>query len=134
MKKINFKISNSIQELSKLPEIIDSIAKEFDLNDDKLFAIQLCLDEIITNTVNYGYPDGKYDDILIFFELIDEKTNVTIEDKGRPFNPLLKESPDINKSLDSREIGGLGIHFVKKLSKSQVYKRDNEKNILKINF
>lgn len=38
-----------------------------------------------------------------------------ISDKGIPFNPLEKETADLNVSLEERKIGGLGIYLIKEI-------------------
>jgi len=55
---------------------------------------------------------------------------ITIEDKGKPFNPLLLPEVDTAKGIEDRPIGGLGIHFVKKLTESQHYEYKEGKNVL----
>ena len=54
------------------------------------------------------------------------------EDDGEPYNPLEKEDPDITLSAEERQIGGLGIFMVKKMTESMDYKYENNKNILKL--
>ena len=54
-----------------------------------------------------------------------------IEDDAKEFNPLNIPEPDhLDKPLEHRRIGGLGIHFVKKIMDKIEYKRNNNKNIL----
>jgi anti-sigma regulatory factor (Ser/Thr protein kinase) len=51
-------------------------------------------------------------------------------DSGIPFNPLVRDEVDTGKPIEEREIGGLGVHFIKKLTDSQNYERRDEMNIL----
>jgi serine/threonine-protein kinase RsbW/sigma-B regulation protein RsbU (phosphoserine phosphatase) len=53
-----------------------------------------------------------------------------IEDKGKPFDPLLLPEVDTAKGIEDRPIGGLGIHFVKKLTDTQHYEYRDGKNVL----
>jgi anti-sigma regulatory factor (Ser/Thr protein kinase) len=53
-------------------------------------------------------------------------------DKGKPYDPLAKEDPDITLSADDREIGGLGIFMVKQTMDDVHYEYANGSNILKI--
>jgi serine/threonine-protein kinase RsbW len=55
---------------------------------------------------------------------------VEVEDDGRPFNPLEAPPPDIGKPLAEREVGGLGIHLVRKMMDELEYRRENDKNLL----
>ena len=60
------------------------------------------------------------------------KLNLIFEDDGRPYNPLETDDPDITLSAEERQIGGLGIFMVKKMTESMDYKYENSKNVLKL--
>ena len=52
------------------------------------------------------------------------------KDTGIPFNPLEKEEVSPPKDLSSQEIGGLGIHFIKKMVDSINYSYKDGSNTL----
>jgi len=54
---------------------------------------------------------------------------VSIEDDAIAFKPLNLASPDTVASIEDREIGGLGVHMVKKLMDNVSYKRYIKKNL-----
>ena len=60
------------------------------------------------------------------------QVSIGFTDRGKPYNPLLKEDPDITKSAGERPIGGLGIFMVKKLMDEIQYDFRDGKNILTI--
>ncbi|MFZ4483861.1 MAG: ATP-binding protein [Chthoniobacterales bacterium] len=55
---------------------------------------------------------------------------VVIRDRGQAYNPLLRDEPDVNLPAERRPIGGLGIHFCKKLTNAQDYRREDGWNVL----
>ncbi len=55
-----------------------------------------------------------------------------IADDGSPFNPLDCELPDTERPIDEREIGGLGVHLVRKMVDESRYERLDDLNILKL--
>ena len=57
-----------------------------------------------------------------------------IADKGSPFNVLSLPEPDTTLDIMDREIGGLRVHFIRKLSDSISYRRKNGQNILRMVF
>jgi anti-sigma regulatory factor (Ser/Thr protein kinase) len=134
MNSIIYKISNTREDLPKIPDIVESASISLGISEELGFKLQLCLDEVLTNTITYGYPDGNTDKIIIEFIHSENTVLLKISDNAIEFNPLSVDEPDISLSLDDREIGGLGIHFVRKFSKSQKYSRINDKNILEIEF
>lgn len=79
--------------------------------------ILVSLEELYVNVVNYAY-DGDVGEceIVTGIQPYEEgkKLSLTIRDRGKPFNPLDREDPDITLSAEERQIGGLGIYMVKK--------------------
>ena len=56
---------------------------------------------------------------------------ITIVDDGKEFNILdAPEHEAIDKSIEDREVGGLGIHFIRTLTDKIEYERKNGKNML----
>ncbi len=55
---------------------------------------------------------------------------MSITDDGIPFNPFGVETPDTKLSLEEREIGGLGIHLVRKVMDKVSYQRRIDKNVV----
>jgi len=52
------------------------------------------------------------------------------EDRGREFNPLEISEPDLDTPIENRQLGGLGIHLVKKMMDEAQYRREGDRNIL----
>lgn len=92
--------------------------------------INVAVDEIYSNIVSYSGADTA----CISFDIKDDKLDMTFEDNGIGYNPLEAEEPDITQSSEEREIGGLGIFMVKKMTESMEYSRENGKNILKLSI
>ena len=55
---------------------------------------------------------------------------IRFEDGGMPYNPLEREDPDITQNIEDRQVGGLGIHIVKKTMDDVKYVYKNGRNIL----
>jgi anti-sigma regulatory factor (Ser/Thr protein kinase) len=55
---------------------------------------------------------------------------IRIADRGKAYNPLLREDPDTTLPAEERPIGGLGVHFCKKLTEVQHYEYRDGRNIL----
>jgi serine/threonine-protein kinase RsbW len=110
-------ITNSMEELQKVQTFIDGLADEWVLKPEMRFNLNLILEEYISNLVNYGYHDAGEHTISI--EVFREGSQVRVEviDDAGPFD--ITETPDnedVDKSLEERKIGGLGIHFIKTLA------------------
>ncbi|MDR2842644.1 MAG: ATP-binding protein [Spirochaetaceae bacterium] len=93
--------------------------------------IAVITEELFVNISSYAY-NGKTGAASIRLTLKDETIVLQFEDSGIPFNPLEHASRNKNTSVESLEIGGLGISITKKWSNSIEYLYKNGKNILTI--
>jgi anti-sigma regulatory factor (Ser/Thr protein kinase) len=95
--------------------------------------LNLVLEELFTNIVFYGFADDPAQErrIGIDFSRADGVLIVVVTDDAKPFNLLEQaEDPGVDKPLEERDIGGLGIHFVKTVMDSVEYARRDGKNIV----
>jgi serine/threonine-protein kinase RsbW len=132
MKKKQYIFSNNISEISKLAVIIDNLLEEWELPQTMAFNLNLVLEELISNIIFYAFDDDKEHHIAVAFSLDNNNIGIEIKDDGKAFDPLQENeaSEEVGKSIEERKIGGLGIHFVKKLMDDIEYKRVKNNNIL----
>lgn len=98
------------------------------LADDLQFKVRLCVEEVEENILCYSGSTW------VEVETNVENGQLTIEfrDGGIAFDPLAKADPDINASLDDRDIGGLGIFICKQMMDVVEYERKGDSNVLKM--
>jgi len=123
-------IGNKIIDLKILPEFIESIADEVNLDSQMAMNLNLALDEVVTNAVMYAYPKGMNGTIDIECLVGHQRIKFIIKDNGVAFDPTTVKEPDLTSSVEERKIGGLGIYLVRKLMDSVNYERVNGQNIL----
>ena len=124
-------IKNKIEEIEFLNQILIELTVEWDISEEVTFNLSLALEEIVTNIIYYGYDRDKEYDITIRFTHESQALRIQIKDQAPEFNPLAVEQPDdLDKPLEERKIGGLGIHLVKKFVDNISYRRNNNKNIV----
>lgn len=110
---------------------LGKMCEEWDISKDVAFSMNLALEEIVTNIINHGYEGREEYPITIRFSLEKHNLRIQIKDGAPEFNPLeLPEPEDLDKPLEERKIGGLGIHLVKKFTDNFSYRRSNNKNIV----
>jgi anti-sigma regulatory factor (Ser/Thr protein kinase) len=117
-------------ELTKLEGFTADFALGAGLSDKDLFALQIIVEELVTNVIDYGgIPAGEH---AVRVDLSAEGGYLVIrlDDRGKEYNPLLREEPDVTLPAEQRPIGGLGVHFCKKLTDSQEYERRDGRNVL----
>jgi len=131
-KQVDYHLSGGLDEIPVLAETVEKFIEANNLPHDLAFKVNLSLDELLTNTITYGYTEGKQRDINITLTLDNHTMVIELRDNATPFNPLDKPDPDITQDIDDRPIGGLGIHIVRKMMDELTYRRDNGYNILTI--
>ena len=125
-------LHNDVEQITLLPEFVEAVAKEAQLEHEATFNLNLALEEAVTNVIMYAYPEGT-DGMVDIEAVVDGKRVMfVITDSGKPFDPTAKEDIDINAKMDERPIGGLGIHLVRTIMDTVNYERKGEKNILTI--
>jgi len=117
--------------VENLDAVLDFINTELsDFSSELRNDIDVAVEEVFVNIANYAYTPDK-GDVAIYIST-KQKISIKFEDKGKAYNPLEQAEPDLDKPLMERDIGGLGIFFVKKLMDSTEYERIENKNILVI--
>lgn len=88
----------------------------------------LMLDELLTNVAMHGYAgQGGLVEVHLRFEA-PGRLQAVLRDHGKAFDPTTLAAPDVEASLDDRDVGGLGVHFVQKLADRFEYRRDGDVN------
>lgn len=130
---MKFTYTNNISELKKLASDIEVFAETYQLEPKIVYALNLCLDEVLTNIISYGLNE-KIKDPIIELDLSFNNNLViaTISDPGVAFNPLktIEAPPDTASSIEDRSIGGLGVYFLEQYMDKVEYNRENNLNVL----
>lgn len=127
---MEFKYKHDLKELAQLAEDLENFGEQNDLHPGVVHCFNLCLDEVLTNIISYGYDDGPEHAAHLEMTIDGDVVTAVIRDEGKAFNPLEEApAPDLEAELEDREIGGLGIHFCKQLMDSLDYKREGTWNI-----
>jgi len=129
-KEYSFELKNSLSELDNLCEYLEDFGQKIGLSKKLIFEINLALDELFTNIISYGFKDEEDHIIKVTITPQNEELCLYIEDDGIPFNPIDFETPDVACSVENCNIGGLGIHIMRKLMNEICYQRCGDKNIL----
>lgn len=119
-------------ELARLEAFTADFAGRAGLGGPDLFALQIVVEELVSNVIFYGgVPPGE-PAARVDLAVADGEMIVRVTDRGREFNPLERADPDTTLPAEERPIGGLGIHFCKKLTEAQHYERVDGRNVLEL--
>ena len=122
-----------IADIPTVTEFVEAELEKLDCPMKAVMQIDVAIDEIFSNIVNHGYGE-KPGPVTVRLEERAEPHAVCIHflDEAKPYNPLIKEDPDITLSAEERGVGGLGIYMVKKTMDEVKYKYENEQNVLTV--
>lgn len=123
-----------ISEIEKATAFVDEEMEKAGADIKASNAIDIALDELMSNICKYGYPDKRKGEIRITFFLTDDPRAIYLNffDNGIPYNPLKQKDPNTELSAEERDIGGLGIYLVKKSMDDMFYEYKNGQNVLQI--
>jgi sigma-B regulation protein RsbU (phosphoserine phosphatase) len=127
---VEIRILNRLADLAAARQALTEFARQNRVLEDVVHDLNLALGEILTNIISYGYPDSGQHEILVRLSIQSGEIRFEVEDDGRPFNPLNAPEADTSKPLEERDLGGLGIHLVRKLTDGLEYRRQEGKNLL----
>ncbi len=122
-------------ENGRIAEAIERMEKFRALNgiDERAFAgFDLALDEILTNLVSYAFRDGARHRIDVKLDFSGKRFSIEVRDDGIAFNPLDIPPPNLEGELGERDVGGLGMHFVRNIADEITYRREANWNILRL--
>lgn len=118
--------------LPLIEDILNEMAEEGDWPMTLTMRANLILEELVLNTLTHGDTTG-LTKIDLELESNDHALTIHLTDDGSPFNPLTDApEPDITLPLAERPIGGLGVYLVRTMGEELEYRRENDRNHLKL--
>ena len=85
-----------LESLETFRSFVLQTIKDWNITPEIVPKIELVLEEVLTNIINYAYPTGEGDVEVKCTLLNKDKLCFVIRDWGNPFNPLKENSPDLS--------------------------------------
>ena len=117
-------VAGILDSLSEIGKFVNAAAASAGLDKKAAYRLRLAVDEVATNIILHGYTEGGVSgNVQVFSEISRDTLTITLEDTAAPFDPRGLVFPDqIDKPIEERPIGGLGVF----LTKNNVDKFDYE--------
>lgn len=128
-------LTNDLAEIPRLAEAISAFIEPLAPSIEDELAVQLALEESITNIIVHGYRDQPSGTRFFTVELGTAEPHgirAIIRDEAPAYDPLARAEVDVSLPLADRPIGGLGVHLVKKLMHRSSYERRDDQNVLRL--
>ncbi len=125
-------LTNQPGQRQTLLTALETFTREHHLAAPVRRAADLALEEHLTNILSYAFDDLRWHEIRVRFDLEQDYLAIEVEDDGKPFNPLTIAEVNTALPLEERPVGGLGIHLIRKFMDEVQYRREGDKNILRL--
>jgi anti-sigma regulatory factor (Ser/Thr protein kinase) len=138
--------SGSIADVTAASAWVERIAASLKLPGKLTFAMQVCLEELMSNIARHGkvhsvttaFPTETDANnplsISIDIDVLADRIAMTIEDNGRPFDVEKAPAKVIDQPLEQVKPGGLGINLIKSFSHNIAYHRTDAGNRVTVDF
>ena len=123
-------LANDLLEITRLADAIEAFCAPLAPGPKDLFALQLALEEVVTNVINHGFTDGAVHTFTVELRTRGRCVTAVVSDDAPAYDPLARPEVDTSLPLEARPVGGLGVHLVKKLVDTEHYDRRDGRNVL----
>lgn len=113
---------------------LQSLGEQFHFSHDDQYRMDLCLEELVTNIVNYSGAQYANQPIELHALITPQSVTLRFVDPCAPFDPLSLPPPAPVQSIEEFKIGGQGVHLVREFSDACRYEYRDAHNQLELEF
>lgn len=125
-------LPGQLESLGAIGRYVAAAATAAGLDRPAAYKLRLAVDEIATNAVVHGYQEAGLSGEVAVSATIDERTLlIAVEDTARPFDPtamILPDEEELDRPLEQRPIGGLGVMLAREGVDDLRYERVEGRN------
>lgn len=147
-------VLSDLADLSEFSDEFRAYCEEKNLDEGKIFELELSLEELIVNSFTHGYEGSEEGSVTVEAEDTGPEVKISLQDKAPPFDlfrdapaprlggedpepetgpgPEKEPEPEVEIELKQEKEGGLGIHLVKSLNDRVEYYGSQDGNIVVI--
>ena len=125
-----WRFPNRMTALADVAKQVFDWMADLPLSSRAKYSTGLAVEEMASNIIKYGYDDEREHQILVRIAATRDLLEISFEDDGHPFDPTKHPSPDIERIVESRRAGGLGIELVRRICEKMIYTREGARNRL----
>lgn len=113
--QFQIEITSDTANLLRVSEFVRSVGNAIGMTEKQQYDVELAVDEAVTNIMEHAYDGRKDGHISIMLARRNADLVVEIRDVGKPFDSASVKQPQLRVPLGRRDIGGLGIYFMRQL-------------------
>ena len=128
-------LRSDLSEMKRLPPWIESVAARHAIPEKLKSAMDLCLEEAVSNVIRHGYAGRVDGRVAVSFSMPGDGSFVfTVEDDAPRFNPLDAPRRPALKEGGEIRIGGQGIALLRRFADCLQYEPTSGGNRLRMSF
>ena len=135
-RRLQFDLPGDMPALMGQVRSIEAFLREAGCSAASARQMAVVAEEVLANILRDAWPGREPGHCAVDVDAArrDGAIMVTLrtEDDGIAFDPTATASPDLDASLDEREVGGLGIFLVRSMTDTQHYRRVDGHNIFEV--
>jgi serine/threonine-protein kinase RsbW len=124
--------SGSLDEIAAAARWVDQTASAQTLPQDKVYALRLCMEGLLTNVLRHGGTVSPMIALTITFS--PDRIVLVIEDDAKPFDVSTSIPRRVGQPLEKAQPGGLGIQLIHSFADGLSYTRADQKNRVVVEF
>lgn len=134
LQRLDLQIANRVESLQAVKQQLLDFCSHHAIAPALRRRLMVVVDELLNNSIRHGCQ-GLADQASISLVVAYRQGGIDLElrDNGKPpFNPLDASEPDLGGDVESRELGGLGIHLVRRLCAGISYRYEAGFNVVNL--
>lgn len=100
----------------------------------RVHELELVVEEVLVNICQHAYVDAPGEMELRCTKTDSQHLVLEFIDRGRPFNILTLPVPDLTVDVEQRQVGGMGVPLVRAMVDTATYRREGDRNILRLSL
>ena len=109
------RVQSSTENLSLIREFVTKVGEQAGMSEMDISKIELAVDEACANVIEHAYGNDKSQEVIVRANVDEEKITFQIVDTGIGFDPTQILQEDLEKLIEKRKSGGLGMRLIKTL-------------------
>ena len=134
-KKFTLHVPSSTENLALIREFVSSIGTQSGLDSSEVAQLELAVDEACANVIEHAYGHDMTKEVIVRATFDDETLRIDVEDTGRGFDPDSVQPEELERLIQERKSGGLGMRLMKTIMDEVHYDiepgKKNELHMLK---
>lgn len=108
-------VPSTTENLALIREFVTAVGQQAGMSEAEIGKIELAVDEACANVIEHAYGHDASKEVTVRANVDVDSITFVIVDTGKGFDPSSIAQEDLEKLIQERKDGGLGMRLIKKL-------------------